>query len=337
MKLFSTLTITFLLLIQTVRAQDTEIKNQTSLQSPANFNISGQGKAFSFTTTQGTVAAGNGHYLMHQSDGNARWAIGMNTPESGTGNAGSNFSIYAYGSSYLGEYLTLQRSNGYMGLGIRSPQANLHIVARAIENSGLRFGVPDDGGNINVPINASTGGYNIDFHTWRDVVGNQIGARMRAERVNNYYANNARIQAMDFVFYTSSGILQSDLTEKMRIRHNGNVGIGTDNPDAKLAVKGVIKATKLKVTQTDWADFVFEQSYELPSLQRVEDFIKQHKHLPDIPSAREVKESGLDLGEMDSKLLRKIEELTLYIIQQDKEMWEMKERLKLLENKTIKK
>ncbi|QXP60425.1 hypothetical protein [Olleya sp. HaHaR_3_96] len=111
---------------------------------------------------------------------------------------------------------------------------------------------------------------------------------------------------------------------------NGNVGIGTTNNEAwKLAVNGNIRAKEIKV-ETEWADFVFNEDYKLPTLQEVENHIKENKHLKDIPSAKEVEENGIFLGEMDSKLLLKIEELTLYLIQQQKEI----EKLKL-QNKTL--
>jgi len=110
-----------------------------------------------------------------------------------------------------------------------------------------------------------------------------------------------------------------------------NVGIGTVTPgDWKLAVNGKIRAKEIKV-ETGWSDFVFEEDYRLPTLEEVETYIKERGHLQDIPSAAEVEENGIFLGEMDAKLLQKIEELTLYTIQQEKEI----ERLKLLEKRLV--
>jgi len=109
--------------------------------------------------------------------------------------------------------------------------------------------------------------------------------------------------------------------ERLRVKdENGNVGIGTPNPGAwKLAVNGKIRAKEIKV-ETGWADFVFEENYNLPTLKDVENHIKEKGHLKDIPSADEVAKNGIHLGKINSKLLQKIEELTLYTIKQGKEI-----------------
>jgi hypothetical protein len=107
----------------------------------------------------------------------------------------------------------------------------------------------------------------------------------------------------------------------MRIKGNGNVGIGTTNPDAPLTVAGNIHAREVKVTATaGGADFVFADDYALPKLEEVEAFVKQNKHLPEIPSAADMEANGLHLAEMNIKLLQKVEELTLYTIEQEKNL-----------------
>lgn len=105
------------------------------------------------------------------------------------------------------------------------------------------------------------------------------------------------------------------------------VGIGTANPQSKLSVKGEILAQKVRVTMdaASWPDYVFAQNYQLLQLSDIEAYIKDHQHLPNIPSAQEIEKNGLDLGEMNKKLLQKIEELTLHLIQQQKEITALKE------------
>ncbi|KAB5483124.1 tail fiber protein [Flagellimonas hadalis] len=123
---------------------------------------------------------------------------------------------------------------------------------------------------------------------------------------------------------------------RMLIDHYGNVGIGTTNPGTyKLAVKGKIRAEEIKV-ETGWADYVFKEGYTLPTLKEVERHIKEKGHLINIPSAKQVEENGIELGEMNKLLLEKIEELTLYLIQQRNETEEIKKELLQLKQ-TLKK
>lgn len=105
----------------------------------------------------------------------------------------------------------------------------------------------------------------------------------------------------------------------------GNVGIGTATPDVnyKLSVNGKIRAKEIRV-ETGWSDFVFGNDYKLMTLEELDKYIKENKHLPDIPTESEVKENGVELGDMSSKLLQKIEELTLYLIEQKDEIEKLK-------------
>ena len=112
---------------------------------------------------------------------------------------------------------------------------------------------------------------------------------------------------------------------------SGNVGIGTSSPSNALDVKGTIRAEEV-IVQTGWSDFVFEDDYQLRSLDEVAEFIEEKGHLPEIPSAREVAAHGLTLGQMNAKLLQKVEELTLYLLDLQKQNRELVERVKKLES-----
>jgi hypothetical protein len=117
----------------------------------------------------------------------------------------------------------------------------------------------------------------------------------------------------------------------------GNVGIGTNNPGTyKLAVEGKIGAREIVVTNLPWADFVFKPDYNLKPLNEVEQFIKTNNHLEGIPTEKEVKENGVALGEMQAKLLQKVEELTLYMVELNKENTSLKSKVAELENKISK-
>jgi hypothetical protein len=109
--------------------------------------------------------------------------------------------------------------------------------------------------------------------------------------------------------------------------NSGNVGIGIVDPQNKLDVNGTIHAREVKVDLIGWADYVFAPTYKLRPLSEVEQFIKTNGHLPEIPKAEEVKQNGVNLGEMQTKLLQKVEELTLYSIEQSKENAELKQKL----------
>jgi hypothetical protein len=401
------------------------ISNQSASVQDGNFNISGTGKASTFRAVQETGGGGNIHYIIEQSPGIRRWGLGTHTQENATETYGSDFSIFAYRNNgdYQGQYLTIKRSNGNVGLNTLDPSGRLHIANTISDaRAALKIGAPGDAGNLSAPVGSATGRYNIDFYTWRDVVPDQVGARISAVRENNW-GPGALVQTMDISFLTSNGLDESNLTEKLRIRHNGNVGIGTATPqsyyhsgnnraleifnpvtsansqshlilstgatsnigsvgsiswmapnaannkgvayigativrdattdaagdimfatangstpvehmrltstgslgigtstpgDNKLAVEGTIGARRVKVSQNGWADFVFEPDYKLPSLTTLETYIKENKHLPDVPLAADVKKNGLDLGEMNKILLQKVEELTLYIIELEK-------------------
>ncbi|OXA91091.1 tail fiber protein [Flavobacterium hercynium] len=114
---------------------------------------------------------------------------------------------------------------------------------------------------------------------------------------------------------------------------NGNVGIGTDSPDELLTVKGKIHTKEVRVDLGFTPpDYVFESDYQLKSLHEVENYIKENKHLPEIPSAKEIEKNGLMLAEMNMSLLKKIEELTLYSIDQNKKIDAQAKEIETLKN-----
>lgn len=130
---------------------------------------------------------------------------------------------------------------------------------------------------------------------------------------------------------TSSFLVNNNAsTEMFRILDNGNIGIGISTPQTKLGVNGTITAKKVKVTQTGWPDYVFNENYALPNLQQVEQYINRYHHLPGIASEQEVKKNGVDLGDNQANLLKKVEELTLYAIQQNKALEQLKSENKVL-------
>lgn len=140
----------------------------------------------------------------------------------------------------------------------------------------------------------------------------------------------------EIAFMTSKGIRYrsgtiaagwSDWRRVLVENANGNVGIGTDTPTERLSVNGNIRAREIKVETNNWPDYVFHTGYDLRPLDELALFIKEHRHLPEIPSAAVIDQEGIQLGEMNKLLVKKVEELSLYILQ-------LEERLSRVEEST---
>ena len=114
---------------------------------------------------------------------------------------------------------------------------------------------------------------------------------------------------------------------RFTITDNGNVGIGTMFPNVKLDVIGVIRATEVKVCLNQGCDFVFDKDYKLMPLNDLSSFITENKHLPEIAPAAVMESEGINLSEMNAKLLQKVEELTLYLIQQNGQIENLQQQI----------
>lgn len=212
-------------------------------------------------------------------------------------------------------------TSGYIGIGTTSPAYRLDVNGAA-QFSGVIHSTVPIGPFLNA-ISGTTGEQFLNIGNSNGLLAmgieNQaggafaIGSLPNAALINQYYA-----KSMQF---------GTDNRVRMTIDATGNIGIGTTTPSEKLSVNGNIRTKKVIVTRTNWSDYVFDEAYKLKPLAEVAQFIKQNKHLPEIPSAKEVIEKGVDLGDNQALLLRKIEELTLYVIQQQKEINELKRQI----------
>ena len=127
--------------------------------------------------------------------------------------------------------------------------------------------------------------------------------------------------ATDPVFVVGNGRSGTTRSNAMVILKNGNIGLGIDNPKTyKLKVNGKVCAREIVVTDTGWSDYIFKPGYSLTPLEHVEQYIKANGHLEDIPDQAQVNREGVSVGQMQAKLLAKVEQLTLYAIDQDKRM-----------------
>ena len=122
----------------------------------------------------------------------------------------------------------------------------------------------------------------------------------------------------------------------MMTDESGNIGLGTSTPKEKLSVNGKIRAHEIKVETTNWPDYVFEESYKIGTLKGLESYIKTNKHLPDMPTAKEIEANGLELGKVMNLQQKKIEELTLHLIEKDKQIDLLLKRMDALESKNKK-
>ncbi|WP_316810310.1 hypothetical protein [Pedobacter heparinus] len=173
---------------------------------------------------------------------------------------------------------------------------------------------------LDVPYNASHHDYGYRFTGWTVSTGENmltVPYKISGALVNQDVLSNIQ----DFIPN------QIETHDVPQFNISGDVNIGTSALNSKLAVNGNIRAREIKVENTNWPDYVFAKDYQLPSLQETEQHIKKQGHLPGIPSAAEVKANGINLGEMDAKLLQKIEELTLHLIEKEAELKLQKEVL----------
>ena len=231
---------------------------------------------------------------------------------------GSNYSL-SDGSLYAYARVLIS-STGNMGIGTRNPQERLHVVSASSND-------------ITWPIIANNPYNNSTSNPYG------VGIKLKHSSSNEGWKWSGIASVNESGWANDSGLaLFSDGSEKVRIKANGSVGIGTTSTGPhKLAVEGSVGAREIKVQApgTGWSDFVFEEDYNLRSLKEVENFISENNHLPDIPSETEVTESGINLGEMDAKLLQKIEELTLYLIEQNKKIEALAQENKELRTEVI--
>ncbi len=185
------------------------------------------------------------------------------------------------------------------------------ITLKAVSGNVL---VPD--GNVAIGTGASTVQNKLQIGNPPGFSGNEI-------------AIGNGTQGMSFSLGTTASIWYSNTNfALMPANGTGNVGIGTTTPAEKLSVNGNIRSKEVVVELANWPDYVFDKKYNLPSLKNVEAYINEYKHLPNIPSAKEIETNGLKVGEVQTKMMQKIEELTLYIIEMKKEI----ELLKLKNN-----
>ncbi|WP_158800255.1 hypothetical protein [Pedobacter sp. L105] len=227
------------------------------------------------------------------------------------GNMDNNGTFYSYMT--VGE-------TGNIGIGTVSPRVPLDVaIDLTNQKLGSVFGRLPEGDNQGEGTFLGVRGYSTNPNSKGFAIEHSFYGIINSS-INFFRGGTTDDGCIAFNTYHN--------TEKMRIDVNGNVGIGTSTPKEKLSVNGKIRAQEVMVETANWPDFVFESSYHQKSVEGLEAFIQKHKHLPDMPSAEEAETSGISLGEMNKKLLKKVEELTLYMIEQHKEIEALKKKVK---------
>lgn len=175
--------------------------------------------------------------------------------------------------------------------------------------------------------------YSAAFHNWGFTFTGITTSTAENMKCISYESNGVPINQNLISDIQDYGANMSEKHSIARMSISGSLGLGTDDTKGyKLAVAGSAVAESVTVKlQGAWPDYVFDKEYQLPSLSETEKSIKENGHLLGIPSAADVKTNGIDLGEMNAKLLQKIEELTLHLIEKDKQLSSQELRLNKIE------
>ncbi|HEY9155746.1 MAG TPA: hypothetical protein VIM69_11485, partial [Opitutaceae bacterium] len=233
----------------------------------------------------------------------------------GTRSAPAAADVLRLGTGYL-ERMRIDQS-GNVGIGTTTPSAELNLARTAAYTESI--------GSSNNPALRMTNLNSASFGEKAELQFAVGGGATVTSAITAIYSDwtspGGSSVGSDLAFSSKTG--GGALSERMRITSAGNVGIGTTNPTQKLSVNGAIRAKEV-IVDTSWSDYVFDPNYKLATMEEVEAEIKKNNHLPGIPSAKDVAEKGISVGQIEAQLLAKIEEITLHQISQEKQIDKLK-------------
>ena len=323
-----TLLLSLAFYLATVTAFSQTVLDETGVSYFRNSSSSSGWTGLTKVTLGATAAQTTGFMLSYEADSNPR--VGRLTLNNNYGGIFGDFAISLRNGSGIFERFRI-KSNGHVGIGTSNPTHQIEVHSGPSSSVAPMFSMSSsDQGLTGVNTSLILRNSDLTNNNWSRMHffnGNNEGGATIATQFRDH---NSSSMTADLVFVTKGN---GSYSEKLRIVGNGNVGIGVVNPANKLEVNGTLRAEKIICDPDAWADFVFDADYELMPLANVEQYIHSHRHLPEIPTTAEVTQNGIELGEINAKLLQKVEELTLYLIEQNRQNQRQQEKIEALEAK----
>jgi hypothetical protein len=234
------------------------------------------------------------------------------------GSTAAAFYAYAYGGANGSNYAQVGNNSIGFYFDTRTGVPPLRIIYGASLAQAMAI---FSNGNVGINVNSVDNGnlFQVNGNSW---FGGNVGLGTSSPTAQFHTTGSVRFAGLtqDSIL---THVLVSDANGNLYYRSASSLA-ATDFPHSSLAVNDTIKAKNLTLHPSRWADYVFDSSYRLPALSEIKTYIRHEHHLPGVLSAAEVEKSGIDVGENQAVLLKKVEELTLYVIRQDEEIKKMK-------------